>query len=112
MKNYVSPGNVLPFTAAATHPAGDVVVVGSLVGVVSTSVVSGEVGQAVVEGVFDLVPAAAAVASLTNGAKAYWKDATNEVTADSADVHMGYVFGSNAVSGSVKVKLAPTDAVV
>ena len=110
MKNYVSPGHVMEFTAAADHPSGDVVVVGSLVGVTTGTVANGAKGQLMLEGVFELVPAAAAVASLTNGAKAYWKNATNEVTADTADVHMGYVFGGAAVSGSVKVKLAPTDA--
>lgn len=104
MKNYLQPGEMLEFIAAAAHSSGDVVQVGDLIGVATGDAAIGDEAVMQVEGVFELTPAGAAVAGLTNGAKAYWDG--SEVS-DTPGTFMGYVFGSDAVTGSVKVKLAP-----
>ena len=110
MKNYVQPGKQLNFVAAADLLSGDVAIVGEFVGVVAADALTGADAVMSVEGVFELPPAAASVAGLTNGAKAYWDAGAGEVTDVNTDVAMGWVFGSDAVTGSVNVKLAPTSA--
>lgn len=109
-KKYVQPGEQLEFTAGSNLLAGAVVVVGQFVGVVENDVLSGAKGIATVEGVFEFVPIPGDVAGLTNGVKAYWNAAASQVSDNAADVAMGWVFGGDAVTGSVKVKLAPSSS--
>ena len=111
--NYVQDGKVISFTASADIESGQVVVVGSLVGISLADVASGSVGQLAVEGVFD-VPAAAA--AITVGAPVYW-DADGDPyggTADSGaatatatdNTLMGHAIAAKALNvGTVRVKL-------
>lgn len=107
MQNYFQPGCQLEFTAAAAISSGDVVVVGDLAGVAAADYAIGEKAVMSVDGVFDLAPAAASVGALTNGVKAYWDTGAGEVVdaPGAGIVPLGYVFGADAVSGLVKVKL-------
>lgn len=112
-RNYIQEGKVIPFTAGADVDSGQVVVVGSLVGISMTDVDNGAQGQLAVEGVFE-VPAAAA--EITVGAAVYW-DADGDPyggTADSGaatatatdNTKMGHAIAAKAANvGKVKVKL-------
>ena len=53
-KNFVQDGLTIEFTAAAAVASGDVVVIGSLIGVALDAVANGEIGVASIEGVFEL----------------------------------------------------------
>ena len=111
--NFVQDGNVISFTASAATTSGQVVVVGSLVGISQTDVANGATGQLAIEGVFD-VPAA--TAAITVGAPVYWDADGNPVggtagsgaaTATATDnTLMGYaIVGKGAGAGTVRVKL-------
>ncbi|MBQ4824153.1 DUF2190 family protein [Leisingera sp. HS039] len=77
MKNYVQPGNVLTFTASEAVSAGQGVLQGSLFGVACTSAETGEQFEAQLTGVFELPKASGA---LSQGAKAYWSDANQQIS--------------------------------
>jgi predicted RecA/RadA family phage recombinase len=113
-KNYVQAGHVIPFDAPADIESGQVVAVGSLVGVSLLDVANGAVGQLAVDGVFDIPAAAAAI---TVGAAVYW-DADGDpyggtagsgaATATATDnAPMGYAVGAKALNvGTARVKLS------
>ena len=112
-KNYVQDGRVIPFTAAADVVSGQVVVVGSLVGVSLADVANGATGQMAVEGVFDIP---AATAAINAGAAVYW-DADGDpvggtsgsgaaTATDTANTLMGYALATKGSGGgTVRVKL-------
>lgn len=80
MKNYVQPGDMITFTAAADITSGAGVLVGSLFGVAAGSYLSGATDcEMKTTGVFDL--AADPAATATVGAKAYWDGTEKRVTA-------------------------------
>lgn len=110
----VSDGNVMSFTAGADYEAGDVVVVGSIVGVCLAAVANGDTGTMAVAGE-RTVPAA--TAEITAGAKVYW-DADGDpvggtagsgaatATSTAPNVLMGYAIATKAAGGgTVKVLL-------
>jgi predicted RecA/RadA family phage recombinase len=74
MKNYVMPGDALPFTASGALTAGAVHLVGSMIGIVQDTVANGEDGLLVLKGVYDIakIPSQA----WTVGQAVYW-DFTN-----------------------------------
>lgn len=54
MKNMVQRGDVITFTATGNVTAGQVVVIGALLGVAGGDVATGEQGEAYITGVFEL----------------------------------------------------------
>lgn len=76
MKNYIAKGDTITFTAAADVTSGTGVLIGTLVGIATGDVASGEEGEAKLSGVFS--HAKAASQAWTVGAKVYWDD-TNKV---------------------------------
>jgi len=54
MASYVAKGDVLEYTPAAAVSAGDVVVIGSLVGVAPVAIAANKLGSLAVDGVFSL----------------------------------------------------------
>lgn len=111
--NYVQEGKVISFTASGAKTAGQVVVVGSLVGICLADVADGAVGELAVEGVWD-VPAA--TAAITVGAATYWAADGDPVggtagsgaaTATATDnTLMGHVIAAKgATVGTARVKL-------
>jgi predicted RecA/RadA family phage recombinase len=112
-KNFIQPGKSIDHTAAAVTDSGDVVVIGSLVGVALTDATIGQTVAVGLEGVFE-VPAAAA--AITAGAPVYW-DADGDpyggtagsgaATATATDnVKMGHAVATKALNGpTVPVKL-------
>lgn len=112
-KNFIQEGRIIPFTASGNVVSGQVVVVGSLVGVSMADVANGEAGQVAVEGVFD-VPAA--TAEITVGAPVYWDADGNPVggtagsgaatATDTDNTLMGHAIATKAATlGTVRVKL-------
>ena len=81
----VNEGGHVSHTPGGAVDAGDVVVVGSLLGVAERAIASGEVGAIAVEGVFDFPKTAGASTAIAAGAKAYWK-ADDEVADDDPTV--------------------------
>jgi len=69
-KNYSGEGNVINVTLSGTVAAGDVVVLGSMVGVYLSSGVSGDVVVVALDGVFNLAKVDAAV--IAQGEEVTW----------------------------------------
>lgn len=83
MKNYVQPGNTITATAPAGGVAsGDVLIVGSLVGVCAIAALEGAETEVQLVGVFDLPKVAGAI---TAGAKVYWNSTAGAVTTTATD---------------------------
>lgn len=78
MKNYVKPGDHLPVIAPADVKSGDLVKVGSLIGIAQHDALTGEEVEIVRKGCFTLpkVPAQA----WAQGAKIYWDSADAKCT--------------------------------
>lgn len=70
MKNFISQGDTLTFTATADVASGDGVLVGSLFGVATGAVKDTETGTLKLTGVFDLPKAGSQ--AWTVGALIYW----------------------------------------
>lgn len=77
-KTYSGEGNVISYTAAATHSSGDAIAIGGLLGVCLSDAVSGDVIAVQLDGVFALPKVDAAVIGL--GETITW-----DVSADEAD---------------------------
>lgn len=112
-KNYVQDGKVISFIASAEIESGQVVVIGSLVGVSLTDVANGATGQMAVEGVFDIP---AATAAINVGAAVYWDADGNPVggtagtgaatATDTGNTLMGHALAAEGAGvGTVRVKL-------
>lgn len=54
MASYVQKGDVLDYTPAAAVAAGDVVVIGSLVGVAPVAIAANAMGSLAIDGVFSM----------------------------------------------------------
>lgn len=104
MKNFVQPGENLPFVAPRTLTSGAGFLVGAMFAVASTAAESGAPVIGVTEGVFDLPKAAGAV---TPGAKAYWDNTAFVVTPNASGTTLIGAFTQGAASGDAngRVKL-------
>ena len=58
---YVQPGNAIDYTPTADVAAGDVVVLGTIIGVASYDIAANTLGALNVSGVFDMPKASGAV---------------------------------------------------
>lgn len=94
MKNYKRPGKSIAAVATAPVASGDLVVIGALVGVASTSAAAGETFEAALEGVFE-VPKTSAQA-WTIGAKVYLTSGGEVTTVASGNTAMGHAFAAAA----------------
>lgn len=101
---FVQEGNCIDYTPESPVDAGDVVVIGTLVGVANHSIPAGVSGAVALEGVFEVGKDAAAI---TAGAAVYWKSDPGVATATSeGNVAMGRaVAGAGAEDAVVRVKL-------
>lgn len=70
MKNFVQEGKTITVTAPAAVTSGQLVVVGSIVGVAAFDAASGAEVEVTVEGVFELPKVATDV--IAQGDKLYW----------------------------------------
>jgi predicted RecA/RadA family phage recombinase len=103
LKNYIQPGNVIPFTAGSAITSGDVVEVGTLIGIATNDVANGEQGELALTGVFEVAKATADTPSA--GAKAYW-DGTEATTTATANTLMGvfvHAYGAGILLAHVRL---------
>lgn len=98
MKNFIQPGNAIDVTATADIASGELVVVGQLAGVATTSALSGEKVAICIDGVYELPKGSATLAA---GAKVYYDD-TNNVVASTAtgNTFIGYATQAAATGDS------------
>lgn len=109
-KNFVFPGEHIPFTAAADADSGEAVVIGSLLGVSLTAVLNGGAGQAAIEGVWELPKLSTAV--IAAGARLTWDISAGEfivasaATGDIENCAVAIAAAGNGVT-TVRAKLTP-----
>lgn len=77
MKNFVQPGDTLTLTAPYAVASGAGALVGSIFGVATGTVASGDEGEFKTTGVFDLAKTSALAISV--GDKVYWDNTNKEV---------------------------------
>lgn len=78
MKNYLQPGNTVTVAAPAAVLSGDLVVVGSIVGVAATDAESGADVEIDTEGVFSLPKVTSDV--IAQGDRLYWDASVSKLT--------------------------------
>ena len=78
MKNYIQPGNTVTVAAPASVLSGDLVVVGSLIGVAAFDALSAEPIEIDTEGVFLLPKVVTDV--IAQGDKLYWDSGAEKLT--------------------------------
>ncbi len=81
---FVQEGNAIDYTPGAAVAAGDVIVIGELVGVVKTPIAANALGALAVRGVFDFAKATGVGTAITAGANCYWDDTNNVATTTAA----------------------------
>jgi predicted RecA/RadA family phage recombinase len=115
MTNYDSPGDIMELTAPSGGvSSGDVVKVGSIVGVVIADAAEGEAMQAAVKGIFDNL-ACLSSDDISQGDPLYWDDGNSRFTLTSASgLVLCGVAAADSGSGTatVKVKLPGVAPVV
>ncbi|GJQ27810.1 MAG: hypothetical protein HBSAPP02_28420 [Phycisphaerae bacterium] len=77
---FVHDGGAIDYTPGAAVAAGDVVVIGELVGVAKTPIAANALGALAVRGVFDFAKATGVGTAISAGANVYWDDANNVAT--------------------------------
>jgi predicted RecA/RadA family phage recombinase len=78
MQNFIQPGRTLTVTAPGTIASGDVLVVGSIVGIAATDAASGADVEVDTEGVFSIPKVTTDVVS--QGAPLYWNASAGKAT--------------------------------
>ncbi len=112
MKNFIQPGEAVEVTFAADVVSGDMVLIGSLFGIVDHDVDVSVDAQGIMntEGIFDLTRDAADV--FTQGLLVYFNEGAGEITIDPAAGANKLVGVSmealGAAAGNVKVRLNGT----
>ena len=107
MKNFVQTGQVLHYTPAAGSniKSGDLVAVGSVVGVAVTDGVVGKLLAVSVTGVYN-IPVPSTVAAITQGQAVYFNTTSKEITLTaSGNVLAGYAWDAATASGVVPIRL-------
>jgi predicted RecA/RadA family phage recombinase len=105
---YISDGRYLDYIAPSDVAAGDVIVVGELVGVAVEPIPAGRMDGLCVEGLVDFAKAAGPGTGIAGGAKLYW-DATNVVATTSdgggTNKYIGKTDFSGAADGDATVRV-------
>lgn len=78
MKTFIAPGENITLTAAAAIQSGDVVVIGSILGIAQHDAANGEQVVLVRRGVFELAKATGQ--AWAEGAKLYWSTSNSNFT--------------------------------
>lgn len=94
--NFVQPGKVIEFIAAADKSSGDVVVIGQIIGVALADVASGAQGQAAIDGVYTLPKVSAAV--IAAGESLVWDVSAGAFDDNAATPATGDISGAAAVA--------------
>lgn len=106
-QNHVQEGKVMPWTngTGSAVASGDVVLIGTKIGVALGDIANGAVGSVAVDEVYEIAKAAPLV--LAQGAAVYWDAADENVNAtESGNTYGGYAFEAAASADTtVKIKL-------
>lgn len=81
MKNFIARGDAVEITASYNIISGDVVVVGSMIGIAAGDIANGQNGLIYLTGVYD-VNTRVLPAAWTVGAAVYWDPVNGEATID------------------------------
>ena len=104
MANYIQKGNTIDYTATAAIAAGDVVSLGSHIGVAAGDIPAGAVGALAVEGVFEIDKTASL--AISTGDAVYFSTSTKKVTKTDTDVPAGWAVADAAAADTVvRVKI-------
>ena len=79
---YVQRGESIDYTPSANVAAGDVVIIGEIVGIAKLDIPANELGAIAVTGVFDMVKASG---EITAGATVYWDASAKNVTTTASE---------------------------
>lgn len=107
MKNYVQKGDILEYTnAGSAISAGDVVVIGALIGIALTDIAASTgVGSVSICGCYTVAKTTSL--SISQGDKLYWSTGTSKVTKTATDKFMGHAAAAAASDATTcVVKLA------
>lgn len=99
---YVQPGNAIDYTPTADVAAGDVVVLGTIVGVASYDIAANTLGALNVTGVFDMPKASGAI---TAGAAVYWDASNKNITTTANSNTKAGVAVAGAATGDVVARV-------
>lgn len=77
---FAHDGAAIDYTPGGNIAAGEVVVIGELVGVAKTPIAANTLGALVVEGIFDFAKATGGGTAISAGANVYWDDTNNMAT--------------------------------
>ena len=109
-KNYIKPGEHIPFTAGANVASGAAVVIGTVLGVSLVALASGSTGEAGIEGVWELPKLSSAV--IAAGARLTWSVSDSQfivsgaATGDLENCAVAIAAAGNGVT-TVLAKLSP-----
>jgi len=84
LTEFLQEGCSLDYIPAADIAAGEVVVVGNLVGIVQRDIKAGELGSIAVEGVYAIPKATGAGSAIALGANLFWDAAVKVATTNAA----------------------------
>jgi predicted RecA/RadA family phage recombinase len=98
MKNFVQEGNTITLTASADVTSGQLIVVGSIVGVAAFDAASGADVEVTVKGVFDLPKVTTDV--IAQGDKLYWDSGQAKLTKTAGTGNKPMVGVATAASGN------------
>lgn len=98
---YVTEGCVIDYSAGSTIASGQVLVVGTKVGVALTAIANGSVGSVQIAGVFRLAKLPTDV--IGQGALVYWDTANSRLTTTSAGNTLAGVAYAAAGNGATTV---------
>lgn len=99
MKNYIKPGKMISFVAAAAVLSGQGLLIGTLFGVVAADAAIGEGGEMAIHGVYSLPKATGASTGGAQGTAAYWDDTAKKVTAVSTSNTLIGKFNATCANG-------------
>lgn len=94
--NYIQPGNVIDHTAGSDLSSGDVVVIGSILGVALVDIATGKTGSVQITGVFKCPKVSAAV--IAQGESLTWDASVAAFDDNAATPATGDITGPPAVA--------------
>ena len=104
MQNFINSGKTLVYTAPSNVVGGDLVTVGSIVGVAVSDIPSGEEGILETEGVFELPPAESA--AIAQGVVVYATPQGEIATTEAGNTRAGIAWAARSMGESlVRVKI-------
>lgn len=103
MKNWIQTGEFMDYTAGTAITSGEVVLVGSKIGIAATDIAQGAKGSLAMDGVFSVAKLNTDV--VAQGAALYWDNTNKRMTTTAINnTYAGYAVEA-AGSGTTTVKI-------